>query len=206
MKKAEVIPDQLDAMDALRICSTPRSRWRWSTTNTAISKGWSPRPTCLTAIVGNFASHQDEGDEPMIVERDDGSLLDLRGVAGRRARRTGSRSSFPKTATTRPRPAMCFRCSSVCPRKASTSPSRAGASRSSTWTGARSTSCWSPPLRKTKMLFGLRKADKLPLEQALAFSPAGHSTLQATARHTRTRHGFLDLSFLHGGRASPAEE
>ena len=29
----------------------------------------------LTAIVGNFASHQDEGDEPMIVMRDDGSLL-----------------------------------------------------------------------------------------------------------------------------------
>jgi putative hemolysin len=29
----------------------------------------------LTAIVGNFVSHQDEGDEPMIVVRDDGTLL-----------------------------------------------------------------------------------------------------------------------------------
>jgi hypothetical protein len=29
----------------------------------------------LDAIVGNFASHQDEGDEPMVVEREDGSLL-----------------------------------------------------------------------------------------------------------------------------------
>jgi putative hemolysin len=29
----------------------------------------------LSAIVGNFVSHRDEGDEPMIVEREDGSLL-----------------------------------------------------------------------------------------------------------------------------------
>jgi len=29
----------------------------------------------LAAIVGNFASHQDEGDEPMVVEREDASLL-----------------------------------------------------------------------------------------------------------------------------------
>src|SRR5690606_27875127 len=29
----------------------------------------------LAAIVGSFVSHQDEGDEPMVVERDDGSLL-----------------------------------------------------------------------------------------------------------------------------------
>jgi putative hemolysin len=29
----------------------------------------------LSAIVGNFASHQDDGDEPMVVEREDGSLL-----------------------------------------------------------------------------------------------------------------------------------
>jgi putative hemolysin len=29
----------------------------------------------LTAIVGNFVSHLDEGDEPMVVERHDRSLL-----------------------------------------------------------------------------------------------------------------------------------
>ena len=29
----------------------------------------------LSAIVGSFVSHQDEGDEPMIVEREDKSLL-----------------------------------------------------------------------------------------------------------------------------------
>src|SRR5690606_15318979 len=29
----------------------------------------------LAAIAGNFVSHQDEGDEPMLVEREDGSLL-----------------------------------------------------------------------------------------------------------------------------------
>ncbi len=29
----------------------------------------------LSAIVGSFASHQDEGDSPLLIERDDGSLL-----------------------------------------------------------------------------------------------------------------------------------
>jgi len=29
----------------------------------------------LAAIAGKFVSHLDEGDEPMVVERDDGSLL-----------------------------------------------------------------------------------------------------------------------------------
>ena len=32
-------------------------------------------PDLLSAIVGQFASHQDEGDEPMVIEREDGSLL-----------------------------------------------------------------------------------------------------------------------------------
>ena len=47
MKKAEVIPDQLDAMDALRMLQqSDVVDGAWSTTNTAISKAWSPRPTC----------------------------------------------------------------------------------------------------------------------------------------------------------------
>jgi putative hemolysin len=29
----------------------------------------------LMAIVGNFVSHRDDGDEPMVIEREDGSLL-----------------------------------------------------------------------------------------------------------------------------------
>jgi putative hemolysin len=29
----------------------------------------------LSAIVGQFVSHQDEGDDPLVVEREDGSLL-----------------------------------------------------------------------------------------------------------------------------------
>jgi putative hemolysin len=29
----------------------------------------------LSAIAGNFVSHQDDGDEPMVIEREDGSLL-----------------------------------------------------------------------------------------------------------------------------------
>jgi len=29
----------------------------------------------LSAIAGTFVSHQDEGDDPLVIERDDGSLL-----------------------------------------------------------------------------------------------------------------------------------
>ena len=38
-------------------------------------EGIVPPADLLTAIVGNFASPQDAGDEPMIVARDDGTLL-----------------------------------------------------------------------------------------------------------------------------------
>ena len=36
-RKAPVIPDLMDAMDALAVLRSPTSRWRWSMTNMAIS-------------------------------------------------------------------------------------------------------------------------------------------------------------------------
>ncbi len=75
MKKAEVIPDQLDAMDALRILQQSDVAMALVHDEYGHLEGVVTPADLLTAIVGNFASHQDEGDEPMIVEREDGSLL-----------------------------------------------------------------------------------------------------------------------------------
>ncbi|MDE2596061.1 MAG: HlyC/CorC family transporter [Sphingomonadales bacterium] len=75
MKKAEVIPDQLDAMDALRILQQSDVAMALVHDEYGHLEGVVTPADLLTAIVGNFVSHQDEGDEPMIVVREDGTLL-----------------------------------------------------------------------------------------------------------------------------------
>ena len=75
MKKAEVIPDQLDTMDALRILQQSDVAMALVHDEYGHFEGIVTPNDLLTAIAGSFASHQDEGDEPLIVEREDGSLL-----------------------------------------------------------------------------------------------------------------------------------
>lgn len=75
MKKAEILPDQLDAMDALRILQQSDVSMALVHDEYGNLEGVVTPADLLSAIVGNFASHQDAGDEPMIVEREDGSLL-----------------------------------------------------------------------------------------------------------------------------------
>lgn len=75
MKKAEVIPDQLDAMDALRLLQQSGVSIALVHDEYGHLEGVVTPADLLEAIAGNFASHQDEGDGPMIVEREDGSLL-----------------------------------------------------------------------------------------------------------------------------------
>lgn len=75
MKRAEVIPDQLDSMDALRIMQQSEVAMAMVHDEYGHLEGVVTPADLLTAIVGSFASHQDEGDEPLLVERDDGSLL-----------------------------------------------------------------------------------------------------------------------------------
>ena len=75
MKKAEIIPDQLDAMDALRILQQSDVAMALVHDEYGHLEGVVTPADLLSAIVGNFVSHQDEGDEPMIVEREDKSLL-----------------------------------------------------------------------------------------------------------------------------------
>lgn len=75
MKKAEIVPDQLDAMDALRILQQSGVSMALVHDEYGHLEGVVTPADLLAAIVGQFASHQDEGDEPMVVEREDGSLL-----------------------------------------------------------------------------------------------------------------------------------
>jgi len=75
MKKAEIIPDQLDAMDALRLLQQSDVSMAMVHDEYGHLEGVVTPADLLSAIVGAFVSHQDEGDEPMIVVREDGSLL-----------------------------------------------------------------------------------------------------------------------------------
>ncbi|MGC1269657.1 MAG: hemolysin family protein, partial [Croceibacterium sp.] len=75
VRKAEVVPDQLDAMDALRIMQHSGIRMALVHDEYGHFEGVVTPADLLAAIAGTFASHQDEGDEPDVVEREDGSLL-----------------------------------------------------------------------------------------------------------------------------------
>jgi len=74
-KKAEVVPDQLDAMDALRILQSSGLGMAMVHDEYGHLDGIVTPADLLAAMAGHFASHQDEGDEPELVEREDGSLL-----------------------------------------------------------------------------------------------------------------------------------
>ena len=75
MKKAEVVPDQLDAMDALRILQSSGLGMAMVHDEYGHLDGIVTAADLLTAMAGQFASHQDEGDEPQVIVREDGSLL-----------------------------------------------------------------------------------------------------------------------------------
>jgi putative hemolysin len=75
VRKAEVIPDQLDAMDALRMLQQSDVAMAMVHDEYGHLEGIVTPADLLMAIAGTFASHQDEGEGPMLVERADGSLL-----------------------------------------------------------------------------------------------------------------------------------
>ena len=75
MKKAEVIPDQLDALDALRILQQSEASMALVHDEYGHFEGVVTPADLLAAIAGSFASHQDEGDAPMVIELVGGSLL-----------------------------------------------------------------------------------------------------------------------------------
>ena len=75
MKRAEVIPDQLDAMDALRALQQAEIAMAMVHDEYGHLDGIVTPVDLLTALVGDFASDQDQGVRPQVIEREDGSLL-----------------------------------------------------------------------------------------------------------------------------------
>ncbi len=75
MRPAPIVPDQVDAMDvleALRGAAVPIAMVH---DEYGHFEGIVTPADLLAAIAGDFVSDQDEGDEPAIVERADGSLI-----------------------------------------------------------------------------------------------------------------------------------
>ena len=75
LRKPEIIPDQLDAMDALRILQQSGVAMAMVHDEYGHLEGIVTPADLLTGIAGQFASDQDEGDVPLLIEREDGSLL-----------------------------------------------------------------------------------------------------------------------------------
>lgn len=75
MRKPEIVPDQLDAMDALRSLQQGEVAMAVVHDEYGHFDGIVTPIDLLTALVGQFVSDQDNGDQPSITERADGSLL-----------------------------------------------------------------------------------------------------------------------------------
>ena len=75
LRTAPIIPDQVDAMDALEALRQADVPFALVHDEYGHFEGVVTPADLLAAIAGDFVSDQDEGDEPAIVERADGSLL-----------------------------------------------------------------------------------------------------------------------------------
>lgn len=75
MRRAEVVPDQVDAMDALEVLRRSDVPMVMVHDEYGHFEGIVTPADLLSAIAGQFASDRDLYDEPDVVEREDGSLL-----------------------------------------------------------------------------------------------------------------------------------
>ena len=75
VRRAAVVPDQIDAMDALSALRTAEVPMLFVHDEYGHFDGLVTPADLLSAIAGHFASDSDIGTDPAIVERSDGSLL-----------------------------------------------------------------------------------------------------------------------------------
>lgn len=75
MRRAEVVPDQVDAMDALEVLRRADVPMVMVHDEYGHFEGILTPADLLSAIAGEFASDRDDYDEPDLVEREDGGLL-----------------------------------------------------------------------------------------------------------------------------------
>ncbi|HAF41427.1 MAG TPA: HlyC/CorC family transporter [Sphingobium sp.] len=75
MRRAEIVPDQVDAMDALEVLRRSDVPMVMVHDEYGHFEGIVTPADLLSAIAGHFASDRDVFDDPDVVEREDGSLL-----------------------------------------------------------------------------------------------------------------------------------
>jgi putative hemolysin len=75
VRPATIMPDQVDAMDALKVLREAEVPMLMIHDEYGHFEGIVTPADLLSAIAGEFASDQDLYDDPMVVEREDGSLL-----------------------------------------------------------------------------------------------------------------------------------
>ncbi|HUD91598.1 hemolysin family protein [Sphingobium sp.] len=75
MRRAEVVPDQVDAMDALEVLRRSDVPMVMVHDEYGHFEGIVTPADLLSAIAGHFASDREPFDDPDVVEREDGSLL-----------------------------------------------------------------------------------------------------------------------------------
>ena len=75
MKKPVIVPDQLDAMDALRVLQTADVAMALVHDEYGHLEGIVTPADLLSSIAGEFVSDIEEDGDPAVVEREDGSLL-----------------------------------------------------------------------------------------------------------------------------------
>jgi putative hemolysin len=81
MRRADIVPDQLDAMDALEILRTTEVPMLLVHDEYGHFEGLVTPNDLLAAIAGEFASDQAQGSAPNIITLDDGSMLVSGGMA-----------------------------------------------------------------------------------------------------------------------------
>jgi len=75
MKKPAIVPDQLDSMDALRQIQQAEVTLALVHDEYGHLEGIVTPADLLDAIAGTFVAHGDDGNTPMLIEREDASLL-----------------------------------------------------------------------------------------------------------------------------------
>ena len=75
MRKAEVVPDQLDAVDALRVLQQAEVGMAMVHDEYGHFEGVVTPIDVLMTLVGDFVSDQEHGETPYVIEREDGGFL-----------------------------------------------------------------------------------------------------------------------------------
>ena len=140
-RSAPVVPDQMDAMDALQVLREAEVPMALVHDEYGHFEGMVTPADLLAAIAGAFASDQDEGTDPPLVEREDGSWLVSGSLpADMLAERLGL--ALPEDRDYATAAGFALSVLRHLPTVGENFAAAAGGSRWSTWTAARSTSCW----------------------------------------------------------------